>query len=489
MLFRSNMRRIRSGSTLKAKAVEGAFWTLFGYGGSQALRLVSNLVLARLLFPAAFGLMALVNVLMQGLQMFSDVGIAPSIIQNPRGETRSFLDTAWTVQVVRGGLLFLASCVLAYPAAQFFSHSDPSAWELLQLIPVVGLTALINGFQSTSLIVARRRLEFARLSVLEIVTFAIRVAVMISCAFVWPSVWALVAGGIAGSVFHTAMSYIWFADSRNRPRIDRLALKELVRYGKWVFLSTLVTFLASQLDRAVLGRLISLSDLGLYSLALVFTRLAMVVAERLSGAVLFPVLSQKANDRKVMMDICVRAREGVLWCAGAACCATAIGAPAFFGTLYDERYAKCGPIAQWLTLFIWTTILSSSVDHVPLAIGRPRTLFVSNVIKTLGMGLAVLGYQLGGLPGFIVSLAAMTGLAHVYVVWTLPSHRTHLNVQTARFTLGFGAYALVGVLVTDWAGAEELLLRVVVTVGVLVPPAVLTAIVLRRLVRQPSRRR
>ena len=87
--------------SLKSLALKGSVWTLGGYGIAQLLRLVSNVVLAKLLFPEAFGLMVLVTIFMQGIAMFSDIGIIPSIIQNKRGDDPRFLNTAWTIQVIR----------------------------------------------------------------------------------------------------------------------------------------------------------------------------------------------------------------------------------------------------------------------------------------------------------------------------------------------------------------------------------------------------
>ncbi len=110
----------KSSLTLKQRAIRGSLWTLSGHTSSQILRLGSNLILTRLLFPEAFGLMALVQTFIIGLEMFSDVGIRPSIIQNHRGNDPSFLNTAWTIQVIRGFMLWLGACLMAIPAANFF---------------------------------------------------------------------------------------------------------------------------------------------------------------------------------------------------------------------------------------------------------------------------------------------------------------------------------------------------------------------------------
>ena len=102
-----------SGGNLTARIIRAAFLSIGSFGLSQGLRLVSNLLLTRILFPEAFGLMGLVNVLLIGLAMFSDVGIGPAIARSPRGDERDFLDTAWTLQILRGLLLFFMGCALA----------------------------------------------------------------------------------------------------------------------------------------------------------------------------------------------------------------------------------------------------------------------------------------------------------------------------------------------------------------------------------------
>ena len=136
-LFETGDAQRRSRKGLLAR---GSLFALLGYGGSQFLRLAGNLVLWRLLYAEAFGLMAIVNVFMQGLAMFSDVGIGPSIIQNERGDDPDYLDTAWTIQALRGGALFVIAVIFAIPVAHFY-HQE----ALAPLIAVVGFGVAISG--------------------------------------------------------------------------------------------------------------------------------------------------------------------------------------------------------------------------------------------------------------------------------------------------------------------------------------------------------
>ena len=130
-------RSMLSDGGLAGRAMRSTLFSLAGFGGENVLRLAGNLVLTRLLFPEAFGMMALVTVLMNGLGMFSDIGLRSSIIQNERGADPVFLNTAWTIQIARGALLFVITWFLATPVSDFYG--DPrleNMFRVAGLIPV-----------------------------------------------------------------------------------------------------------------------------------------------------------------------------------------------------------------------------------------------------------------------------------------------------------------------------------------------------------------
>jgi O-antigen/teichoic acid export membrane protein len=422
--------------------MRGSFWTLGGYGISQVIRLLSSLILARLLFPEAFGLMALVNVFMQGLEMLSDIGLGPSIIQNKRGTEPKFLRTAWTLQILRGLALWLVSCALARPAAAFFSAQDPLAAQLSTVLPVAGLMALLGGFSSTALYTLNKKMEMRRLTALALVPQLITLAVSIGWALYDRSVWAIVAGGLAGSLGRLILSHLFNDGPRDRLGWDREAAHELEKFGRWVFFSTLVSFLASNLDRVVLGRLLTLGELGLYSIGMTFARVATQVATRLTNTVVFPLLAKFQDKPDRLLAFAARARGSVLWAGGALCAGFALFAPTFFETLYDERYAGAGRISQWLSIYVWTWILNATIDRIPLALGRPRALFTANLAGAFGMVLAWSGHQLAGLPGFILGMALSNLAAHLCLQLAIPRPRAALVRQSLLATAGVAAYTL-----------------------------------------------
>ena len=177
-------------ASLKKLAVHGTAWTILGFGTTQACRLAGNLVLTRLLAPEAFGIMVLVEMVLAAIQMFSDFGIAAGVVRHRRGDDPQFFNTAWTLQVIRGTGLWLATCVAAIPISIIYE-----APILMQLIPISGLSALIGGFTSTSIQTLRREVNLKPLVIWEISSQVFGLLCMIGLAWYLRSVWALVLGG------------------------------------------------------------------------------------------------------------------------------------------------------------------------------------------------------------------------------------------------------------------------------------------------------
>ena len=423
-------------------AKAGAIWTFLGYGGSQLIRLISNLLLAWFLFPGAFGLMALINVLMQGLEMFSDIGLGPSIIRNPRGEDSSFLNTAWTIQIIRGFLLWLVACLISVPFADFYSSTDPLSGSLLTLLPVASFVAVISGFNSTGVFLLNRQMNLKLVTALEIIPQAVSALVMVIWAVLSPSVWALVVGNLAGSITKLGLSHLLNPGPPNRLGLNRDSFRDLFHFGKWIFLSTLVTFLSSNLDRLMLGKSLSLGELGVYSIALTFARIGIHIADRLSSTVIFPLLSRLQGNPQRVVLACLRSRQPILWISGVGCVGFSAIAPLFFGQLYDNRYAGAGLIAQWLALFVWSHILNISMDRIVLALGNSKQLFTANLIKIFTLPLSLVGYKYFGIPGFIAVMSLSNLTAHIYLVKCLPFEQVKVLLQGLWFTLGMLIYAL-----------------------------------------------
>jgi O-antigen/teichoic acid export membrane protein len=435
----------RPDTVRRKRIIHGSAWTIIGYGGQQILRLGSNLVLTRMLFPRAFGLMSLVQVFMQGLQMFSDVGIGPSIIQSPRGEEESFLNTAWTIQVIRGFCLTGCAALVAYPVSNLYG-----APELAWLLPVSALTALISGFNSTSLAVHGRRMALGRLTAQRLTAQVLSIAVMIVWAYFHRSPWALVAGNLTAALFVMIASHIWLTGIKHRFQWNSEAYRELFTFGRWIFLSTALAFLAMQLDRVLLGRLVPLEILGVYSVALILVGLPQKIITMLAAAVLFPLFSEHARSETMQVfsgRVC-RVRGPLLGVGLAVTLALMMAAPLIFRHLYDSRYAAAAWMGQLLCIYTWFILLQNSADRALLALGASRAIALSNLanVVTTASG-CYFGYQFGGMIGFIVGLTFSSFIGHTVVQICLLRHGINIIGQDVLYSLGLvgsGLVALVG---------------------------------------------
>lgn len=458
---------------MSSSAARGTVWAIAGFGGAQLLRVLGNVLLTRLLFREAFGLMALVSVFLQGLQMFSDLGIGPSVIQNPRGNDRSFLDTAWTLQALRGLVLSLICVGAAVPFARLLG-----APELAPLLPWAGLTAFVSGLSSTKPWTLNRELAMGRIEVMELATQAITLVATILWAWWHPTVWALVGGTVIGSALKCVASHLALPGPGNRPRVERAAAGALLRFGRWIFLSTLLGFFAAQSDRLLFSQMIPLGLLGVYSIGVTLAGLPGVAIGHLCGRILFPLWAGAVNRGEPLGPLFRRTRRPFLLLTAWSIAGLIAGGPTLIDLLYDDRYQDAGYIVRLIALGGWFSVLEAQSGAALLATGRARWIAVAAAAKVVTLAGAMLaGHRLAGFPGALVGVAL--GEAAKYL-GSLPGARRAGVLaldQDARYALLIGAGTAAGWLAVQGARGlamprvvEGLLVAVVVT-SVFLPAA------------------
>lgn len=408
------LKNLLHGQELATKALRGGALTILGFGGSQALRFASNLILTRILFPEAFGLMALVYVFMQGLNNFSDVGITPAIMRSQRGDDPDFLNTAWTMQIIRGFTLWMVTFILAWPAAQFFD-----APLLAQILPAVGVTLFISGFNPTRLDTANRHLNFGRLTVIDLISQVITLIVAIVAAFILESVWALVISGIAGAVVQLAFLTLFLPGEHNKLRWEGAAAKELINFGKWVFLSTIAGFFISQGDKIILGRYLSLETLGIYNIGFFLASFPLLLGGTVTRRILIPIYRERPPKESRANFLQLRKMRFLL-SAGllSALAVLAMLSGWLIEVLYDPRYIMAGGVLLLVTFVQLPSLIVLTYDQAALASGDSKRFFVLAVARMVfliaGLWIGIVTY---GLAGALVGQAL--GMIAVYpvVVW------------------------------------------------------------------------
>ncbi|NIZ14243.1 oligosaccharide flippase family protein, partial [Phaeobacter sp. HF9A] len=327
-----------TGQSLMLRVLKSASWIVLNFGAAQLLRLASNLVLTRILFPEAFGLMALVTMVIIGLALFSDVGISNAIAQNPRGDDPEFLDTAWSLQLCRGAGLWVMTGLLALPAAAFYD-----APEMAYCLPISGFALLLHGFSPTRVETAYRHLLIGRVTVINLGAQIIGLVCLSGLAYWSQSVVALAFGNVIQESARLVLIWAFLPGRRNQFRWHAETRHEIIGMGKWIFLSTAFYFMTSQGDRAILGKHLSLSAMGIYNIGFFLASFPVQIGQELSARLMLAVYRDKPahaapGNRKKQRQLRYVLSAGVLlmmW-------TMAWIGPWLVGFLYDARYDAAG---------------------------------------------------------------------------------------------------------------------------------------------------
>jgi O-antigen/teichoic acid export membrane protein len=399
--------------SLKALALRASAIEVLGFGSSQLIRLASNLVLSRLLFPEAFGVSALVAIFIQALTMLSDVGIEPGVVQSPRGDEERFLNTAWTLQAMRGVGLWVCAWLSAWPFS--ILYGEP---ELVWLLPVGSLSVVALGFASPSLYTLRRHLRVGTLTRIDLSSQVIGTATIITWAYFSPTVWALVGGAVVTSLSKLAFSYTVPIGFRPRFMLDDEARRAIVHFGKWIFGASALYFLSKQGDRLLLGRYLGLSALGVYSIAMFLSEALGMVVGNVTHGVLYPLFSRVFREEpERLASVYYKARLAM-----DAAALTCLGGLMVLGSrvidlLYDPRYVEAGWMLEVMSVRVALSCMLTPCETCLFSMGHTRYGFYQNLARALWILVAVpLGYELYGVRG-VVWATVLSELPVALVIW------------------------------------------------------------------------
>jgi O-antigen/teichoic acid export membrane protein len=387
-------------------------WTVGQHAFETATRFISNLIMTRLLFPEAFGTMAAASVLITGLSLVSHFGVDAVIVQSPRGDREDFLRSAWMFLVLRGVLLWLILCALCAVLAIPWVHSLIPVGSVFAgasfpaVTVVLGIGLIIGEAKSTVLFLNSRLLNFGPNVVVDIACRLVSIAVIWTWALLAPSVWALVAGSLVGDTLRLVLSHTVVPGPRMAFKWEKHHFQEIIRFGKWIAVSTIGSFVSNQTDIILLGILLPGPVFGVYIIAKTAVDMVEGLLGRLEGALALPVLSEVARKRphdlrdqyyrfRLPIELAAASLSGVLFASG----------EFVVHFLYDQRYAEAGLMVQ---------ILAIGLAIYPCGLIRGAFTVVGDTHISAGVSavqsVSMLVCMIGGF--FIVGpLGAITGIA------------------------------------------------------------------------------
>jgi O-antigen/teichoic acid export membrane protein len=262
--------------------------------------------------------------------------------------------------------------------------------------------------------VANRNLHLSTITLLDLGVQMFGLGTMVIGAWFYKSVWALVFGTMVAAIVRMILTHVVFEGSNNRFQWDKSAAQELHRFGRWVFLSTILTFFAMQGDRLLIPKFAGITFFGVYAVAVTLSRAMADVVRMIGSRVLFPTYSETLREHPENLYRLLRRTRLVLLALSWSSLLIFIFAGEYIiKVLYDGRYAEAGWMLQVLSIGLLVDTIGHTYDNVLLAQGNT---FAMSALKSVQMVFQLtaiwVGYSLGGEQGMIIGIAAMGWLMY-----------------------------------------------------------------------------
>jgi len=419
-------------------------WKTLQLGADQGFSVVRFLILARLLVPDDFGLLAIATVAADLLFALTNVGLQPALVQLQQRQHRHY-DAAWTVGLLRG---LIISATLFFGAGLIAGlYGEPRSAPVLQLI---ALRPLLSGLASPRIADLERELNFRALALLITAATIVQTALAVGLASTL-GVFAIVVGMLAGTTVFTALSYL-AAPHRPRLRLDRLSTAPILRFGRWVLATSIVGIVGEAALRAVISRQLGAAELGLYYLAARLAYLPSDVVSDVVGSIAFPLHARLRHaPEKAAVALAINLRSLVALLLPTYMVLVAL-APALTRDVLGPRWEGTPPLIALLAAAAVLGLIADSVLPMLKGRGKPergtmllaiRTVVLLTVAWPLAAAYGVVGAAVATLAAEIpVQIVAAS-----YGRSTLPRPFAGVGqvVLAAAFAGGVGAAAGVAV--------------------------------------------
>lgn len=355
----------RQVESLGRKTVQGAAWMVGFRWLDRSFGVISMIVLARLLLPEDFGLVALASSIAAALEILRNFSFPVALIQNQSAE-RSHFDTAFTLNLVISLVLGLALLALAPPAARFFDEP-----RLASVASVFGLGFLVTGLENIGVVAFRRDMEFQKEFIYLASPRIASLLVTIPLAFWLRSYWALVFGSLAQGLIRVVTSYLM---QSYRPRLALTRARELMTFSKWLFLNNSLGFLAQSLPDFVIARLAGSHALGIFSMAYEVANLPSTELAAPANRAIFPAYAKSSTDPALLRRAYLAVFGAIALITMPAAGGIAAVADRLVPLLLGANWIEAVPLIQVLAWVGFAYALYTNTAYIHIALGNPRIL-------------------------------------------------------------------------------------------------------------------
>jgi PST family polysaccharide transporter/lipopolysaccharide exporter len=476
--LRRLLARFTPGGDLTEQTVKSGIWATVTNVLDRGLQLLMIAILARMLTPADFGLLGIALLTLTAFKRFSNIGFDQALIQKASGNVDGYLNTYWSIEILRGaalgGILFL----IAPFVAGFFG--EPRATPILQ---VIALTPVLLGLRNPGIVYFKKNLEFHKQFAYTMSGSVTNFAVALAVALATQSVWALVLGYVASDAARLLASYAVHG-YRPWPQFDLEVARDLFGFGKWITGSESVYFLINQGDDAVIGWLLSAASLGLYQVAYQFAKAPATEISQIISSVAFPAYAKLQDDVPALRSAFFRTLQVTMVISFPAAVGIAVVAPTFVEAVLGPGWEPAVPVMRLVAVYGLFIALGSAYSPVWKAIGRPDFMAKIGVFRlVLTAAVIIPATREFGIAG---TAAAVLGV-YLFPVMPIDVYLVVRSVETslgrllremsypaaASLLMGAVVFRLQSTLTLEWALLE---LAVLVAVGAAVYGAAVAAL-------------
>lgn len=389
---------------MRKEIARGAAWMMLFRLFDRSVGIVSTVVLARLLLPADFGLVAMAMSVIAIIELATAFSFDIALIQKKDPEREHF-DTAWTLNILfaLGGAA--VTVALAYPAASFYG--DP---RLAPVMFAVGAAWLLAGFENIGIVNFRRRMDFsAEFRLLAIKRTVAFVVTMVS-AWVFRSYWTLIIGMATGRVVGVALSY---ALEPYRPRLSLARSRELFSFSGWMVLGNLAQVLMNRAPHFMVGRTLGAQALGAYTVGSEIANLPHTELVAPINRAMFPGYSRLTDNIELFRKTCLDATATIFHLVLPISIGVALMAPQIVRILLGPQWGAAVPVIQILSFAGAVSALTANNMSAYQALGKPRLGTATLVVRMLLLLAALAALASHGVTGAALAevVAALGSLA------------------------------------------------------------------------------
>jgi lipopolysaccharide exporter len=395
------------------------------FAAGAAIRLVSSLILTRLLFPEVYGIIAMISVVAFVVELMSDIGIVAFLVRHDRAREADFLHTVWTVRLVRAAINTVVIIGLAPWIAGWYS--TPILEVALQ---IYALVFLIKAFESISFVVAIRSQNSRAVRFADVWGALLSTIFAIIYSYFSRDHYGMLWGMLVHRAVVVVISYL--RSDRIWPHLcwQRNTVRELFGFAKYVGPSSILTIFILQFDKVLILRLFDLKLLGLYGVAGGVIGPISALIYQFNNNVLFPRCTQylredpttacvnfyKGNKKLLFISVLLPSMVGGL-------------ASLIVGVLFDSRYSDAGDILQALSVGCLLSAFALPSENLLVASGKPKTVLIGNIIKLMWMlPTSYVGYRVWGFMGFVFAVS-LNSLPVVFYYWYQRHAEGLLSIQ------------------------------------------------------------